>query len=353
MMQGKSILFASTKDIIGRKAVCIMKHQESLSQRELAQQRIRERRRRQAAKRRRRRKRLTLAAVCLCAVLLCAAVIHFLLPEAELKNELPTNQNTLLQGAEGPGNLTPAAPEENYDHVDITPQEEDSEELLALKELAVEYPRVKKIIDNIEAYPEELIALVLKNQETVDYVADYPEKSQKNYVIDLSKEAASSTVPLLLQWDERWGYEEYGSGLIGWTGCGPTCMSMLTLYLTGNDAYDPATVARWAKDNGYYSSGSGTAWLFFSEGSAHFGLRAEELPLVKQYIVNALDEGRPVVCAMGPGDFTTNGHYIILTGYDDEGFTVNDPNSPIRSSQHWTYETLERQISNLWAMSKA
>ena len=182
---------------------------------------------------------------------------------------------------------------------------------------------------------------------------DDPEKSQKSYMIDLPAEASSPTIPLLLQWDERWGYEEYGSGLIGWTGCGPTCMSMLTLYLTGNDAYDPATVAKWAKENGYYAAGSGTAWLFFGEGSAHFGLRSEELPLVKQYMVNALDEGRPIVCAMGPGDFTTNGHYIILTGYDDEGFTVNDPNSPIRSSQHWPYETLERQISNLWAMSKA
>ena len=34
-------------------------------------------------------------------------------------------------------------------------------------------------------------------------------------------------------------------------------------------------------------------------------------------------------------------------------FTVNDPNSPMRSSQHWSYETLEGQISNLWAFSKA
>ena len=83
------------------------------------------------------------------------------------------------------------------------------------------------------------------------------------------------------------------------------------------------------------------------------GLRAEELPLVKQYMINAVEEGRPVVCAMAPGDFTTTGHYIILTGYDENGFTVNDPNSPMRSSQHWSYETLEGQISNLWAFSKA
>ena len=130
-------------------------------------------------------------------------------------------------------------------------------------------------------------------------------------------------------------------------------MSMLALYLTGNETWDPASVAHWAEENGYYAEGSGTSWTFMSEGSAHFGLRAEELPLVKQYMINAVEEGRPVVCAMAPGDFTTTGHYIILTGYDENGFTVNDPNSPMRSSQHWSYETLEGQISNLWVFSKA
>ena len=239
------------------------------------------------------------------------------------------------------------------EHVDLTPQSRDSETVLALKELAQEYPQVKKILDEIDSYSEDLIALALKNSEAIDYVVDYPSKKDKRPAIDLSSEAAQNTVPLLLQWDERWGYQEYGSGLIGWTGCGPTCMSMLALYLTGNETWDPASVAHWAEENGYYAEGSGTSWTFMSEGSAHFGLCAEELPLVKQYMINAVEEGRPVVCAMAPGDFTTTGHYIILTGYDENGFTVNDPNSPMRSSQHWSYETLEGQISNLWAFSKA
>ena len=333
-----------------------MREQEPLTQRELAQQRMRERRRRQAAKRRR-KKRITAATLGICAVLICAVVfVRSGLPGEQENRELPANTSNLQQGANGDGEIVPTVddePEENFDHVDITPGEDDSEALLALKKLAVEYPRLKKMIANIDDYSEDLIALALKNQEAIDYVVDYPEKSKKNYTIDLSKEASASEIPLLLQWDERWGYTEYGSGLIGWTGCGPTCMSMLALYFTGNDSYDPATVAKWAAENGYYSAGSGTAWLFFGEGSAHFGLRAQELPLVKQYMVNALKEGKAIVCAMGPGDFTTNGHYIVRTGYDDEGFTVNDPNSPVRSGQHWSYSTLEHQISNLWAVGKA
>ena len=324
-----------------------MKQQDMQDTRTQARARIEQRRRRTA--RRRRRKRLALGAVCLCAVALCALVVS-----AHLTTVLPADI-PVPAGQQGDGNGagTGDPVDENYDNVDITPGSGDSEELLALKQLAAEEPRAKKIVDRFAEYPEDLIALVLKNPETVEYVADYPDNSTKLPQIDLSAEASSKTIPLLLQWDERWGYQSYGSGLIGWTGCGPTCMSMVALYFTGNDSYDPGTVAKWAEENGYYSNGSGTAWLFFSEGSAHFGLRAKELPLVKQYMLNALDEGKAVVCAMGPGDFTTNGHYIVLTGYDDEGFTVNDPNSPKRSAQHWTYETLSSQISNLWAVGKA
>lgn len=320
--------------------------QHYLTPQEQARRRIQQRRRSRA--RRKRRRRLTLLAACAALVLICAGVFRFFLTP----NPAPSpNDDTSQQGGAGD---TPDSPEENFEYVDITPQSDDSEEMLALKELAVDYPRIKKIINDIDSYPEALIALVIKNQETVDFVADYPEKGHLHPSIDLSKEASSTEIPLLLQWDERWGYVEYGSGMIGWTGCGPTCMSMLALYFTGNEIYDPATVAQWAEENGYYAAGSGTSWTFMSEGCAHFGLRAEELPLVEQYMVNAIEEGRPIICAMAPGDFTTTGHYIILTDYDEEkGFSVNDPNSPIRSSQYWTYETLEGQISNLWAFSKA
>jgi hypothetical protein len=41
----------------------------------------------------------------------------------------------------------------------------------------------------------------------------------------------------------------------------------------------------------------------------------------------------------------------VLTGYDEDGFRVNDPNSVVRSSQSWTYERLEGQIRNLWVFS--
>jgi predicted double-glycine peptidase len=54
---------------------------------------------------------------------------------------------------------------------------------------------------------------------------------------------------------------------------------------------------------------------------------------------------------MGPGDFTTTGHFIVLTGYDGQGFIINDPNSEENSEKIWTYQQLKNQIKNLWAFS--
>ena len=69
-------------------------------------------------------------------------------------------------------------------------------------------------------------------------------------------------------------------------------------------------------------------------------------------MTDALEAGNPVILALGAGDFTSSGHYIVLTDYQDGQFYVNDPNSRIRSEQTWTYEQLEGQIRNIWAIGK-
>ena len=69
-------------------------------------------------------------------------------------------------------------------------------------------------------------------------------------------------------------------------------------------------------------------------------------------MVSALEAGNPVILAMGPGDFTTSGHYIVLTGVEDGAFRVNDPNSVKNSCRLWTYEELEGQIRNIWSIGK-
>lgn len=197
-------------------------------------------------------------------------------------------------------------------------------------------------------WPRSLIELLDRNPETEAFVLGYP------YREALSEEVFSpesdGTVPLLMQWDTRWGYEKYGSDYLAITGCGPTCLSMAGIYLTGNAQLRPDRIASFAQRSGYYASGYGSSWTLISQGAGELGLTATELPLVKKKIVSALEEGHPVILAMGPGDFTTTGHYILLTGVEDGLFRVNDPNSYKNSEKLWSYEELESQIRNIWAM---
>lgn len=220
--------------------------------------------------------------------------------------------------------------------------EERSEEAWEIKR----YAEAQNL--SIGNWPWEIIELYERNPETRDFVLNYPDRQDRT--IDLSGYSRES-VPLFLQWDPMWGYESYGSSCIAVTGCGPTCLAMVGYYLTGEDGWDPGNIAAFAQKNGYYASGYGSSWTLISEGSGKLGLEAKELPLVKKKMVTALEEGKPVILALGAGDFTTTGHYIVLTGWDGEAFTVNDPNSRLRSQRPWTYEELEKQIRNIWAIS--
>ena len=198
------------------------------------------------------------------------------------------------------------------------------------------------------SYPKSLIELLDRNPEAKDFVLNYPFHEKTDY--DIS-DFDRSTVPLFLQWDSRWGYEEYGSDMIAITGCGPTCLAMVGYYLTGDaETYDPAVIAAYSEKHGYYATGYGSSWTLISEGAVKLGLDVTEIPLVEKRIKDNLEVGNPIICAMGAGDFTTSGHYIVLTGLKDGKFIVNDPNSPENSQKLWSYEQLQGQIRNLWVI---
>lgn len=156
--------------------------------------------------------------------------------------------------------------------------------------------------------------------------------------------------PLIFQTDKRWSGHAYGSSTVGVSGCAPTCISMAALALNHDETATPAVVADYSAENDYYVEGSGTKWTLISEGIRHFGMTAEEVPLSKSKMEEKLDSGALLILALGPGDFTSEGHFIVVYGYTGDGFLVNDPNSIDNSSIPWSYDKLEGQIRNIWAV---
>ena len=195
-----------------------------------------------------------------------------------------------------------------------------------------------------------MLKALANNPEMADFVQNSLESAGKGKA-EFSVLEKGQEYPLVLQWDPRWGYEDYGEDNIGLSGCGPVCLDMAYVYFTGDTPMTPRNMAVFAYDNGYYADG-GTSWSLWTEGAAQLGLSGEELPLDENLMKQTLDGGGLIVCSMRPGDFTTTGHFILIRGYDENGFYVNDPNRRSNSEKQWDYGTLRYQIKNLWALQK-
>ena len=166
--------------------------------------------------------------------------------------------------------------------------------------------------------------------------------------IDISMDMKGG-IPKLYQWDTRWKNENYGTSEMEISGCGPTCLSMVYCGLTGDTKWNPYAVAKMAEERGYYVPGVGTSWDLMTDGAKRLGLKSEQLSLSERTIRSELEKGHPIICAMGPGDFTTEGHFIVLTGVDEDGqIIVNDPNSEKLSERTWELDRLMSQMKNLW-----
>ena len=119
--------------------------------------------------------------------------------------------------------------------------------------------------------------------------------------------------------------------MIAVNGCGPTAVAMVVSGLLCDPSVTPYKVAKFAEEQGYYAGESGTSWTLMSEGVQSFGIWGEELGLSRSEVFSALESGCPIICSMRPGDFTTTGHFIVLTKVENGKIKVNDPNSRIRS----------------------
>ena len=205
-------------------------------------------------------------------------------------------------------------------------------------------------IMNSTQYPKQLQDLALKNEEALEFVYDYPAEHVKEHTIDLTEEASMDSVPLFVQWDKRWGYENYSGNFFAASGCGPTKLSMVVVYLTHNREASPIAVAKYSKEAGYSVDGSGSSWTLISEGCRHYGVKAKTVALDESRMKAELDAGHPIVVNVGPGDFTDTGHFMVITGYDDEGFSINDPNSIEKSGKRWLFKNISSQIRAVWSM---
>ncbi len=225
--------------------------------------------------------------------------------------------------------------------------------IAGLKKLAQSNSKVNTILVNQNKYPERLLEDVIRNPEMIDFTYNYLNMVNKSYtdVIDISNDVSNTHygMPLFIQWDSRWGYYPYSSGVIGISGCGPTCLSMVYVHLTGDTNWNPLKMAKYSTQSGYVTVGVGTSWELMTSGARTLGLQVEKITKTEATMIAHLQQGNPIIASMGPGIFTDKGHFIVFRKYENGKFYVNDPFCIEHTNRAWSYSEFSGQVKSMWA----
>lgn len=181
--------------------------------------------------------------------------------------------------------------------------------------------------------------------------APFPEETPAAGETPGGAETEETPVPdgvLLRPYDETIGWRGEGTGLttmrlwqadypetvclvngekksVATSGCGAVCIAMVIAMLTGNMEQDPYSLFYLAAKEGWYT-GDGLTHRVLSRFARQNGLPACWTDTDAETVKKSLDRGLPVVVHIGEGHFASEGHYLLLTGYERDGsFVVFDP----------------------------
>lgn len=139
------------------------------------------------------------------------------------------------------------------------------------------------------------------------------------------------------QYDSKWASKMYSSvndksQTMKSSGCGPTAAADVVATLK-DSSVTPWTLAQLYLKKGFRSANNGTNWSAFKWTANQYGfskfVQTSNIATLKACI----DAGGYVVCSMGPGYWTSGGHYICAWKYESGYIYCNDPASAKRTKQ--------------------
>lgn len=210
--------------------------------------------------------------------------------------------------------------------------------------------RYNEVIKNSKEYQKDVLELLYKNDETLDFVLSKSNFRMPGIFVKIDKECGNGVIPILQQWDPKWGWYKYGENILALNGCGPTSLAMVITGLTGNDGINPMEIAKYSDENGYHEK-AGTNWDLMTDIVEKYGVKGRRISVAKESFENALNSGNPIICSVGPGYFTEEGHFIVISGIKDGKLIIHDPNSIKNSKKLWEFNDIKNQIKAAWAYS--
>lgn len=163
-----------------------------------------------------------------------------------------------------------------------------------------------------------------------------------------------------LQTDSKWKSLPYRvpgeTATIGSSGCGPTCAAMVIATMK-DSCITPVETCKWSIDHGYKALKQGTYYSYFKPQLAAYGIECKQLlgsrilnqpnHAIHEQVKKYLSEGYYVIALMGPGNWTSGGHFVLLWGWDDK-VRINDPASTKDKRLNGDPATFRNEVRNYW-----
>ena len=168
-----------------------------------------------------------------------------------------------------------------------------------------------------------------------------------------------------LQTDPRWAKLDYSAKgektTIGASGCGPTAMAMV-LATWADKSVTPKSECAWALSRGYKAPKQGTYYGYFTPAAKRYGLKAYMLNSTTIYgkqdspyhakAKAALDQGHLVIACMGPGLWTSSGHFVLLWKLQGNTVFLNDPASTRLARTQGNYALFRKQVKYYFVVER-
>lgn len=162
------------------------------------------------------------------------------------------------------------------------------------------------------------------------------------------------------QGDPRWAAKPYRvpgeSSTIASAGCGPACAAMVIASLADR-AVTPETTCAWSVLHGYKALRQGTYYSYFRPQLAAYGIDCRQLlgdrllnqpgHPVHEQVRAYLGQGYYAIALMGPGTWTTGGHFVLAWDWDEK-VRILDPASTADRRANGDPAAFRREVRNYW-----
>ena len=164
----------------------------------------------------------------------------------------------------------------------------------------------------------------------------------------LTSQAAVRQPATFLQQDERWGSKPYTvcndpTQTIAASGCGPTSASIVINYYIDKTT-NPLDMVEFALDGNHRTKQDGTSWTFFKDIADTYGLeffQTNSAKEAKKWMETK--EDALIICSMGRGLWTSDGHFVVLWKVKGGIAYINDPATTAKYRNMNYFSTLSSQ----------